>query len=161
MADDTFLGEDLDLGFVADEQGRVWAGPPTRADLQARRRSGTPPAADLATVRGVAALVQSLIVRLLTEQGELAPLGEPAYGSRHHRLIGEPNSAANRALVRLYVLDCLRQEARLEAIHAVTVDAVAGRAGRDQVLIRVEAQARGAPGPINFVVPFSFGGEVA
>jgi len=27
MANELFLGQDLDIGFVADEEGRVYAGP--------------------------------------------------------------------------------------------------------------------------------------
>ncbi len=160
MATDDFLGEDLDLGFVADEQGRVWAGPPTSADLQARRRAILPPATDVATVHGLMNLVQSLIMRLLTEQGELTALGYPTYGSRHHRLVGEPNSESNRALLKLYVLECLRQEPRLEAIRSVTVQPGAGVEGRNKALIQIEVVAQGAPGPVSFVVPFAFGGAL-
>ena len=38
MADLSSLGQDFDLGFVADDEGRVFAGPFSNVDLQAVRR---------------------------------------------------------------------------------------------------------------------------
>ena len=160
MAGGDHLGSDLDLGFVADEQGRVFSGPMPEADLQARTRSDVAPRArDLAVVTGVANLVQALIVRLQTERGELAPLGHPNYGSRHHELVGEPNSENNRNRVKLHVLSCLRQEPRLEQVLRVDVRP-AGPEDRSTVTIDVEARALGSAVPFSFVVPFSFAGPL-
>src|SRR5512147_2358326 len=107
MPDQEFLGQDLDMGFVADEEGRLFVTPYTHVDFQSRQREGVSPrASDLGLVSGRANLAQSLILRLKTEQGELAGLGHPNYGSRHHRLIGEPNTEGNRNLIKLYVLEC-------------------------------------------------------
>lgn len=161
MAGERF-GKDLDLGFLADEEAWVVAGPSTQVDLQARR---TPfvrarARADLGVVDGVMNLVQSLIVRLMTEQGELAALGYPEYGSRHHALVGEPNSEGNRSLVKLHILTCLRQEPRVEVIR-VDVRPIGGLADRDRVVIDVQLRARDEPNPLNLVVPFSFGGTFA
>ena len=115
MTDDRFLGFDLDLGFIADEEGRTFAHPYSRVDFQPLRRVDVAPQAiDLATVRGRANLVQSLILRLKTERGELAGLGHPNYGSNHHRLVGEPNTEGNRNLTKLYVLECLRECGRCD-----------------------------------------------
>src|SRR5205809_2282610 len=114
MANQEFLGQDLAVGLVADEEGRTVAGPFSQLDLQARSRPGVfPQALDVDVVSGKANLVQSLILRLKTERGELAALGHPDYGSRHHRLIGEPNTETNRNLLKLYILECLKQEHRL------------------------------------------------
>lgn len=157
--EDELLGRDLDLGFVADDEGRVFAGPATRADLRAERREDTRPRRfDLAAVRGRANLAQSIILRLLCEHEELTGLGLPSYGSRHHRLIGEPNTEGNRALVKLYVLECLRQEPRLERIVKVDVRPGDGLPRRDTVRIEIAALVIGSPAPLNLVVPFSFGG---
>jgi len=154
-------GTDLDLGFVADEQGRTFASPMPPADLQARVRPDVAPrASDLGVISGRANLVQALIVRLKTRQGELDALGHPGYGSRHHELIGEPNTETNRNLVKLHVLSCLRQEPRLEEMLAVAVRPVAGPAGRSLVQIEVEAIARGESTPLNLVIPFSFTGPL-
>lgn len=157
-----FLGLDLDLGFVADEEGRVFAGPGTRVDLQARMRDGVSPRpTDLASVSGRANLIQALILRLKTEVGELAPLGHPNYGSRHHRLIGEPNTEGNRNLIRLYILECLRQEPRLEKIERIDVRPGQGRQNRDKVEVELKLRAKGVPDPLILVVPFSFEGSLA
>jgi hypothetical protein len=160
--DDDLLGRDLDLGFVADEEGRTFAGPSTIADLRAQRREDrSPRRLDLATVRGRANIAQSLILRLMCEREELTALGIPWYGSRHHALIGEPNTEGNRALVKLYVLECLRQEPRLERVLRVDVRPGAGLAKRDTAVVEISALLIGQSTPLNLVIPFSFGGGVA
>jgi phage baseplate assembly protein W len=161
MANGDYLGHDLDLGFIADEEARVFAGPYTHVDLQGVSRTDVRPRSrDLHVVSGLANLVQSLIVRLKTERGELAGLAHPDYGSRHHRLIGEPNTEGNRNLIKLYVLECLRQEPRLQTIEKVDVRPGQGRENRDKVEIRATVTVKGVPDPLSFVVPFSFA-EVA
>lgn len=161
MSDQPFLGSDLDLGFVADDEGRVFAGPYSQVDLQAVRREGVRPASrDLGLVRGRAAIAQALILRLMTERGELEPLGLPAYGSRHHRLVGEPNTEGNRNLLRLYILECLRQEPRIERVVAITARQGEGREHRDKVDVSVTLLIKGQPDPLSLVVPFSFGGAL-
>jgi phage baseplate assembly protein W len=160
MTDDV-LGTDLDLGFVADEQGRVFAGPHTPVDMQARVREDVAPReVDLGVVSGRANLVQSLILRLKTERGELAPLGHPDYGTRHLSLVGEPNTDTNRNLLKLYVLEALCQEPRLERIDRVDVRQAPGREDRDKVVVEIVARARRLPGPLSLVVPFSFEGPL-
>lgn len=162
MAAENVLGQDLDLGFIADEEGRVFAGPFSQVDVQAKQRADVSPrTTDLGLVQGRANLVQSLIMRLNTERGELAGLGHPNYGSRHHGLIGQVNTENNRNLLKLYVLECLRQEPRLAAIEQIDVQPGQGRQNRDQVAIRIVARIKDEPDPLNLVVPFSFGGSVA
>ena len=159
--DQSYLGRDLDLGFVADEEGRFVAGPFSNVDLRAVRRTDVAPRTDdLGLLNGRATLVQALILRLLTERGELAALGHPDYGSRHHQLIGEPNVEGNRNLVKLYILECLRQEPRLEQI--VSIDALPGqgRENRDKVDVHVTVRMKNVPDALSFVVPFSFGGPL-
>jgi phage baseplate assembly protein W len=161
MTDTDFLGEDLDLGFIADEEGRVFAGPYSRVDLQAKPREDVSPRTlDLGTVTGKANLVQSLILRLKTERGELAPLGHPNYGSRHHRLVGEPNSETNRNLLKLYILECLKQERRLQEIIKIDVKSGKGRENRDKVDIEIALKIKGIPYPLSLVIPFSFEGTL-
>ncbi len=157
--DERLFGQDLDVGFVADEEGRTFAGPFSRGDLQAVRRTDvTPRASDLGVAAGKANLVQALLLRLLTERGELAPLGFPDYGSRHHQLVGEPNTEGNRALVKLYILECLRQEPRLEAVVKIDVRPGAGRINRDKVDVAITVRMTGVANPLNLVIPFSFAG---
>jgi phage baseplate assembly protein W len=153
--DEAIFGQDLDLGLTADEEGRTFAGPQTEGDLQAVRRADVAPrATDLASASGRRNLVQSLVLRLMTERGELAGLGHPDYGSRHHRLVGEPNTERNRALLRLYVLECVRQEPRVETVAAIDVRP----AGRAAVKIELAVRPRGEAYPLNLVVPFTFSG---
>ena len=159
--DDFFLGQDLDLGFVADEEGRVFAGPYTHVDLRTLfREDVSPRATDISVIKGKANMVQSLIMRLQTEQGELEGLGHPNYGSKHHRLIGELNVESNRNLIKLYVLECLRQEPRLQAVEKIDVKPGEGRENRDKVDIGVSVKLKGLPDALSFVVPFSFGGPL-
>src|SRR5436309_14386365 len=111
MSDLSYLGKDLALGFKADEQGRTGAGPFSPVDLQARVRTEKSPRTwDLAVQAGIENLVQSLIRRVMTERGELTALGHPNYGSRHHQLIGELNTEGTRNLIKLYIIECLKQE---------------------------------------------------
>lgn len=157
---DDLLGRDLDVG-VATEDGDAIAGPFSLIDLQARPRPAVSPRArDLAVARGKADLAQSLVLRLQTERGELAILGHPDYGSRHHLLIGELNTESNRNLVKLYVLECLRQEPRLAEIVSVVVRPLPGRERRQEVKLEVAAIVRGDPTPLSLVIPFSFAGPV-
>ena len=161
MNDPERLGRDLALGFTANEEGITVAGPASQVDLQAVLHGRTfPRVTDLATVSGRANLVQSLIVRLETERGELAALGHPAYGSRHHQLIGEPNTESNRNLVKLYILECLKQEPRIESVQQIDVKPGAGRENRDKVVVTIAVSVRGEPDALNLVVPFSFAGPL-
>jgi phage baseplate assembly protein W len=156
MANENYLGQDLDLGFIADEEGNIFAGPHSHVDLQAKYRENiSPREKDLFVISGRANLVQSLIVRLKTEQGELEKLGHPYYGSQHHRLIGEPNTENNRNLIKLYVLECLRQEPRIE-ISVVEVKALKGPENRDKVKIEIGAVIKKSYDQLNLVIPFSF-----
>lgn len=157
MKNENLLGQDLDLGFTADEEGRTFAGPYSNVDLQAGTRADVSPrTVDLNVVQGKVNLVQSLIMRLKTGRGELSGLGHPNYGSRHHRLVGEPNTENNRNLIKLYVLECLRQEPRLETIEKIEVQPGQGPENRDKVTIQLAAKINGEPYALNLVIPFSF-----
>lgn len=157
----TFLGSDFDLGFLADEDGRIFAGPYSPADLQSKRREDvTPRAKDLGAVQGISNLVQSLILRLNAEHGELESLGHPTYGSRHHRLVGEPNTENTRSLIKLYVLECLKQEPRI-IVRKLDVKPAVGRENRDKIDITIAAVIKETSDPLNLVVPFFLEGTTA
>lgn len=81
---------------------------------------------DLSTVSGFDNLAQAIIVRLLTPKGELAPLGHPEFGSRLHELIGEPNNTAHRALMKLFILESLAAERRIEPDVKVLIEPMKG-----------------------------------
>ena len=105
------------------------------------------------TVGGIDNAVQSVIHRIKTVAGELADLGHPEYGSRHHELIGQPNTEGNRNLVKLYILQALAREPRIEKVLKASVDQ---DPQRDRVTISLTLRFIGAPVPADLVVPFSF-----
>jgi phage baseplate assembly protein W len=143
------LGTDLALDFAGPSGW--WED----ADLVPAREPGRVAVpVDLAVTSGVDAAVQFLVDRLKTQQGELASLGHPEYGSRHHELIGEPNLDRTRNQIKLYVLAALGHEPRIEKIVAINVYATS-TPPRDTVQIDVTVLLLEADNPVNFVVPFS------
>ncbi|HVG96510.1 MAG TPA: GPW/gp25 family protein [Chloroflexota bacterium] len=153
---DAFLGTDLLLyrGTTGTEAQR---GEP---DLQTRpghtRPEGGGPYRDLAPVAGRDNLRQALINRLSTRRGELAALGHPTYGSRLYTLIGRPHTETARNLVKLFVLEALAEEPRIERRVRVAVTADP----RDRTLAQVEIEVRPAAGgeAVRARLAFSFEG---
>jgi phage baseplate assembly protein W len=111
--------------------------------------------ADLAPIGAVDNAVQAIVSRIKTVQGELADLGHPEYGSRHHSLIGEPNNERNRNLVKLYLLQALALEPRIRKV--LKADVVPDPQ-RDRVTIELTVSLIGSATPQDLVVPFSFEG---
>jgi hypothetical protein len=146
------LGNDLLL---------TWAGPAgawDNADLAVTvRPRGARRIRDLAVTGDLAETATQLLVdRIMTVRGELAPLGHPTYGSRHHELVGEPNTERTRNLVKLYVLECLREEPRVAEV--VSCDIVPLARHRDVVRIELAVRLVDGASPRNLVVPFELGG---
>lgn len=96
---------------------------------------------DFGTVSGRDNLGQALTVRLLTPKGELTALGHPDYGSRLHEVIGATNSASTRNLAKLFVIEALKQERRVEKI--VRVDVTPHPVNRFLILIAIEVRPVG------------------
>jgi phage baseplate assembly protein W len=145
-----FLGRDLRLeyalsgGFFED------------ADLATRQRREHPAAPrDLDVADGLDSMRQAIANRLKTRQGELAPLGHPQYGSRHHELMGQPNVERTRNLVKLYVLQALRDEPRIAKVLEVRVTPQHDPP-RDAVRIALSVELVDHATPLTLVVPFSF-----
>jgi phage baseplate assembly protein W len=141
------LGRDLLLSWAGTAGSFVdgdLAVSPTRGRAGVRN--------DLAVAERFDQADQLLINRLMTRRGELAPLGHPEYGSRHHELIGEPNTERTRNLVKLYVLEALRHEPRVAKVVRCTVRSES----RPRDIVRIELQVRliDRPEPLNLVVPF-------
>lgn len=97
---------------------------------------------DFVLVAGRENLGQALVARLLTPRGELAPLGHPAYGSRLHEVIGQPNTPTTRNLAKLFVIEALKAERRVEEI--VSVEVTPHPANRFLILVAVEVRPVGA-----------------
>jgi len=141
------LGRDLALHYA--EGGGYFED----ADLTTTA-GGTPIRDDLAVGGGLDNLTQAIANRLKTRRGELASLGHPGYGSRHHELIGEPNVPRTWNLVKLYVLQALRDEPRIARVLAATVGPE-HQPPRATVRIELTVELTGQPERLNLVVPFS------
>ena len=66
-------------------------------------------------------LQQAIIMRLLTPRGDLGHLGHPDYGARVHELIGAGNTDTNRNLLKLFILEALKREPRVEKVVELNV----------------------------------------
>lgn len=112
----------------------------TAAERETRAPARPTRTLDLATIAGRDNLAQAIIMRLLTPRGELAPLGHPEYGSRLHELVGRENTETTRNLVKLFTLEALQHEPRIEPAIDVTVrpaeinPPAAGRGARNVLL---------------------------
>jgi phage baseplate assembly protein W len=112
---------------------------------------------DLVVTDGIDNAVHSVIHRIKTVKGELTELGHADYGSRHHELIGQPNSENNRNLVKLYILQALALEPRIEKILKAEI-LFDRRRAPDRVEIALTLTFIGAQTPLNLVIPFNFAG---
>ena len=154
-----FLGSDLSIyrAYLGTEAAR---GSP---DLQTAPGHRVPPSRtpyqDLDTAAGVNNLRQSLLSRLLTRRGELAALGHPAYGSRLYELVGQPNSATQRDLAKLYVLEALTQELRIDA-KKIQVSVLPDPRDRSRVQIQIRVQPVGEAEALALELPFSFASAI-
>ena len=142
------MGRDLEL---------IFSGPAGLWEDGDLNTAGRTRRSDLAVATDLTAIDQFLVNRVMTRRGELAPLGHPNYGSRHHELIGEPNTETTRRRIKVRILEALRDEPRIEEILECKVYAP-HQPPRD--LVRIELQLRLIPGltenPVrNLIVPFS------
>ncbi len=111
---------------------------------------------DLQRLTGVPDLQQALLLRLLTQQGELAHLGHPTYGSRLHELIGEPNTEATRNRAKLFALQALQAEPRVAEVRSVVVTTRRDRPNRIDITAAV--LAIDADTALNLVFPVRLDG---
>ncbi len=146
------FGRDLLALYLSGDGRHENADVATRAAPRGLRR-------DLVRVDGLDNAVQAVIHRLKTVKGELAAIGHPEYGSRHHELIGQPNSEHNRNLVKLYVLQALSREPRVaEVLEAKLL--FDPRRDRDTVNLHLTLRFIETAVPQNLVIPFSFEGRL-
>lgn len=94
-------------------------------------------ALDMKTISDRDNLGQAVVMRLLTPRGELAALGHPRYGSRLHEIVGRTNTANTRDLARLFILESLKEEARIASIEDVLITESPGRRSSIDVQINV------------------------
>jgi phage baseplate assembly protein W len=138
MADNPQLLSDIRLALQHSELRPVYSVAPDR------RRVPKQPhlLEDLGTVSGTANLAQAILLRLLTPRGELTALAHPEYGSRLHELIGRQNTPTTRNLIKLFILESLKQEPRIAKIIDLQVTPVTGSRTREDVkhLVNVHLQ---------------------
>ena len=144
-----FMGRDLRLDYL------LGGGFFEDADLAVNEDLSTSAVErDLEIIDGLDNLTQAIANRLKTRKGELADLGHPEYGSRHHELIGEPNVERTRNLIKLYVLQALKREPRIIRVVEATV-AAEHDPPRETVRIDLWVEVTDRATPLNLVVPFS------
>lgn len=107
---------------------------------------------DLVTISDRDNLAQAIIMRLLTPRGELTALGHPEYGSRLYELVGRENTDTTRNLAKLYILDSLQYEPRIQQSKVIRVTPVPGT--RDLIEILVQVRPIG-DGEIVTIGPFT------
>lgn len=110
------------------------------------------PSGDLETISNEFNLSQAIINRLRTRIGELTDLGHPNYGSRLYELIGQPNNERTRNLARLYTIECISQDPRVEEILSVSVSVPKDDPNRIDINILV--LPTGSSKVLNIVFPF-------
>lgn len=128
------------------------------SDLYVHRAPATG-AMDLETVADRDNLRQALLLRFLTQRGELAILGHPTYGSRLYELLGELNIERNRNRAKLYVLEALAMEPRVGQVLSVKV--TQNPAQRERMDIDVRLTPINSDVPLNLVFPFFLEGGLA
>ena len=121
----------------------------------------------LQTVSGRANLAQAIINRLFTRKGELTKLGHPNYGSRLHKLIGEPGNARTMSLAEIYIRESLAQERRIEEITGLSLAFRARRRdrnvlevglGQDVLEVTVGVRPLGGEEELTISIPINLGG---
>jgi phage baseplate assembly protein W len=125
------------------------------SDLSKIRRTGTglPQApVDLETLSATDNLKQALLLRFLTSVGDLTILGHPDYGCRLSDLIGELNDDGNRNRAKLFVLQALADEPRVQEVISVVVTQHPG--DRTRMDISVALKAINSDTILNLVFPF-------
>jgi phage baseplate assembly protein W len=110
------------------------------------------PSGDLETIGEEYNLAQAIIMRLNTMQGELTDIGHSSYGSRLHELVGEPNNERTRELVRIYALESVNRDPRVEEVVNISVEKIEGDLNRIDISISV--RATGLTSILNIVFPF-------
>jgi phage baseplate assembly protein W len=120
-------------------------------DLFTTRRARTG-MVDLATLQGAENLQQALLLRFLTPMGEMTILGHPDYGSRLFELIGELNNDTNRNRAKMFVLQALAGEPRVQKVLSINVTQNAP--DRTRMDIRLSLLSIDSDTPVNLVFPF-------
>jgi phage baseplate assembly protein W len=107
---------------------------------------------DLDLARGNDNMIQALTLRLRVRRGELDRLGWPAYGSRLHELIGEPNNDRTHVRLMAYARSAIEEDPRVAEVSGISARVPRG----ERSLVRLEMEVRliEEPNPLNMVFNF-------
>ena len=133
------IGNDLKLQF--DQLG---------ADLIATK-------GDFETISDENNLVQAIIHRLTTDEGELHDIGHADYGSRLHELVGEPNNARTRERLKNLIHACLAEEPRI--IEVTDIKVTPNKYDLNRLDIEITVLPIGRSTSLSVVYPFSLEGK--
>lgn len=134
------IGKDLKLQFD-----------PLGADLTVTK-------GDFETVSDDNNLVQAIMHRLTTDEGELYDIGHADYGSRLHDLVGEPNNARTRERLKNLIHACLAEEPRI--IEVTDIKVTQNQYDLNRLDIEITVLPIGKSTVLSVVYPFSLEGEV-
>jgi phage baseplate assembly protein W len=111
-------------------------------------------AGDLGLAQGNENIIQALTLRLRVRRGGLEALGWPAYGSRLHELIGEPNIGRVHVRLMAYARSAIEEDPRVAEVSNVS----AAPSGRDTVRLMMEIRLIEERNPLNMVFDFDLEG---
>ena len=143
---DPILLTDLRLELTHHELRPVYHVP--SETLRVRGPEGPLLGWDVGIAAGRENLAQAIVTRLLTPRGELTDLAHPEYGSRLSELIGRTNTENTRHLVKLFILESLKQEPRIAQVLALDVRLPADPLERDRVDVELVVQPIASASPL-------------
>lgn len=108
---------------------------------------------DIETVSDEKNLVQAIIHRLKTDEGELYDIGHADYGSRLHEVLGEPNTVRTRERIKNLIHSCLAQEPRIIKVTDIRVNSNPYDLNRLDIEITVQPIGKNAS--LNIFYPFN------
>ena len=111
---------------------------------------------DIARASGNSNIVQALTMRLRIEQGQLALLGWPDFGSRLHELIGQPDLPRTRLKAQVFARDAVQADPRVAAV--VSVEVLRIPAERQLLRLLLTLQLISTPQPLNLVFDLALDG---
>ena len=111
-------------------------------------------AGDLGLAQGNENIIQALTLRLRVRRGGLEALGWPAYGSRLHELIGEPNIGRVHVRLMAYARSAIEEDPRVAEVSNVS----AAPSGRDTVRLMMEIRLIEERNSLNMVFDFDLEG---
>jgi len=112
---------------------------------------------DFETISDENNLVQAIIHRLTTDQGELHDIGHADYGSRLHELVGERNNLRTRERLKNLIHACLAEEPRV--LEVTDIKVTPNQYDPNRLDIEITVLPIGKSTFLSVVYPFSLEGK--